>query len=244
MPVAPGDNGVMASVEHEVDQVGTRLLVRLTGDLTVATAPRVRAVLAKCLVDAPDALVVDVGGLRVREPSAFSVFLAVARQAALWPGTTLLLCRAEGMPGTWGRVVIFATAAEALAAPVRHRLPVLSDRLLPVRGAARRGRELSASACERWGLPRLVVPAALVAGELVTNAVVHAGTMADLRISRARWHLLIAVRDGSRAEPRIGAGPADAPGAGRGLRMVAATARRWGSLPAPDGKVVWAALTL
>ncbi len=81
-----------------------------------------------------------------------------------------------------------------------------------------------------------------MAGELVTNAVLHAQTLIDLRFSLGRRYLLIAVRDGSYEIPRVReATPLD-PAAPRGLFLVAQFAKRWGTVPAEGGKVVWASL--
>ncbi|MDP9793642.1 anti-anti-sigma regulatory factor [Catenuloplanes nepalensis] len=238
----------MPPLSTEVDQIGTRTLVRLRGDLTLSSAPQVRLTLSKCLADVPDALIVDLAGLRVREPVALSVFRTVAWQAAVWPGTPLLLCApapetAHLLAGDGpGRLTIFPTASDALAARAARRMPTVGDTVLPMAGASRRARDLAEQACNRWNLPTLGVPAALIAGELVTNAIVHARTMADLRVSLGRRFLLVVVRDGSLATPHLDSGPADAPATGRGLRLVEAIARRWGFLPAPGGKVVWAGL--
>ncbi|GAB7039610.1 MULTISPECIES: STAS domain-containing protein [Catenuloplanes] len=238
----------MPPLSTEVDQIGTRTLVRLRGDLTLSSAPQVRLALSRCLVDVPDALIVDLAGLRVREPVALSVFRTVAWQAAMWPGVPLLLC-APG-PETaqllaaqrLDRLTVFPTASAALTARAARRMPTAGDTVLPTAGASRRARELTEQACHRWNVPVLAVPAAMIAGELVTNAIVHARTMADLRVSLGRRFLLIMVRDGSLAPPHLDTGPPDAPETGRGLRLVEAIARRWGSLPAPGGKVVWAGL--
>ena len=244
------ENGGVPPVACEVDQVGTRLLVRLTGDLTLSSAPQVRLALSKCLVDVPDALVVDLAGLRVREPVALSVFRTVAWQAAVWPGTPLLLCALAPETavllagGTYGRLAVYPTATEALAARAARRMPTVGDTVLPAAGASRRARDLAEQACARWDLPALAAPAATITGELVTNAIVHARTMADLWLSLGARHLLIVVRDGSRDVPRVCRGPADAPETGRGLRLVEAIARRWGVLPASGGKVVWAGLPI
>jgi anti-anti-sigma regulatory factor len=234
----------------EVDQVGTRLLVRLAGDLTLASAPRVRATLSRCLVDVPDALIVDLGNLRVAEPVALAVFRTVAWQAAVWPGTPLLLCAPAPETarllsgGGYGRLAVYPTVTAALSARPARRLPMVGDTVLPTDGASRRARDLAEQACARWNLPTLAAPAAMIAGELVTNAIVHARTMADLRLSLGRRHLVIAVRDGSADLPRVCDGPAAAPSTGRGLRLVEGFARRWGILPAQGGKVVWAGVPL
>jgi anti-sigma regulatory factor (Ser/Thr protein kinase) len=83
----------------------------------------------------------------------------------------------------------------------------------------------------------------LICSELVSNAVDHAGTMMMLRLSLGNGYLLVAVRDGSPAEPVLAARLPTA-SRGRGLHLVSAVAHRWGFLPAHDGKVVWASLLI
>ncbi|WP_157239137.1 ATP-binding protein [Catenuloplanes japonicus] len=240
----------MSAVGCEVDQVGTRLVVRLDGELTLASAPGVRAALSKCLVDVPDALIVDLAALRVAEPVALSVFRTVHWQAALWPGTPMLLCAPAGdtarllAGGGYGRLAVYPSVTAALSARPARRMPMVGDTVLPTDGASRRARDLAEQACARWNLPALAAPAAMIAGELVTNAIVHARTMADLRLSLGRRHLVIAVRDGSAELPRVCEGPDASPATGRGLRLVEAFARRWGIMPAQGGKVVWAGVPL
>ncbi len=238
------------SVRCEVQQHDSHALVRLDGVLTVTTAPHVRLTLLKCLAEQPDALLVDLAGLRVDEARALSLFTAVTRQAAMWPGTPLLLCaptaatRALLARGGYGTPPVFATVDSALAAGRgRASMPSMTDELLPVVGAARQARDRVTEACARWDLPALVGPASVVVSELVSNAVAHAHTMIALRLSLRRRYLHIAVRDGSSEEPRLATTSPLAPGTGRGLLLVDAIARRWGSLPTTGGKVVWAVLS-
>jgi len=87
---------------------------------------------------------------------------------------------------------------------------------------------------------------ALVASELVTNAVVHAGTTVGLRIGRPRGRgtALIEVRDGAplvghRLRPRRQARPGHHT-TGRGLAMVSQLSISWGVRPETEGKTVWA----
>lgn len=70
-------------------------------------------------------------------------------------------------------------------------------------GAARHARDLVTEACAMWDLPDLVGPASLVADELVTNGVEHAGTLMTLRISHRAHQLHLAVGDGSPEPPRL-----------------------------------------
>ncbi|MBN0048298.1 SpoIIE family protein phosphatase [Streptomyces actuosus] len=95
---------------------------------------------------------------------------------------------------------------------------------------------------------RLVEDAILVVSELVTNAVVHAGT--DVRLLcrlEPSGHVVVEVSDQhpSRA-PRDGeavrATP-EPPEHGRGLRLVSALADSWGITYCRDAKTVWARLT-
>ncbi|GAA0486006.1 hypothetical protein Ade02nite_09670 [Paractinoplanes deccanensis] len=239
----------MPGVHCEVEPAGTRLLVRVHGELTLATAPRVRATLLKCLMERPDAVVVDLERAVVADPHAVAVFQAASRQASLWPGTPLLIVATDPrttrlLEAGYGRVALIATVDEALTVEPRRHMPSMSEVLLPLTGAARRARALARDACDRWGLEHLAGPASLIAGELVTNAATHANTMADLRLTRGRRYLMVAVRDGSTQPPVLPPTSSPDPAAPRGLLLVDAVAQRWGTLPADDGKVVWATLPL
>ncbi|NNN37004.1 SpoIIE family protein phosphatase [Streptomyces sp. S3(2020)] len=95
---------------------------------------------------------------------------------------------------------------------------------------------------------RLADDAVVVVSELVTNAVVHAGTDVDLecRLENATGALVVEVSDQhpSRA-PRDSAGEQSygTPEYGRGLRLVAALAESWGITYRKGTKTVWARLT-
>jgi anti-sigma regulatory factor (Ser/Thr protein kinase) len=82
---------------------------------------------------------------------------------------------------------------------------------------------------------------AMVAGELATNAVIHAGSEFTVTVSWTRNRVRVAVRDGSSAPPRLGRTSMET--SGRGLILVSALADRWGSEPLDGGKVVWAELS-
>ena len=83
----------------------------------------------------------------------------------------------------------------------------------------------------------------LVVSELATNAVIHAGTPFSVTVSSDGSVMRISVSDWSALRPIMRDG---SPGAisGRGLRLVAAVAGEWGVDPDPDGKTVWAELSL
>jgi anti-anti-sigma regulatory factor len=227
-----------------------RLLVALAGDLDMPDVVPVRLRLLKCLAEHPEALLIDVSDLVVRQPLALSVLTAIVRQAARWPGVPVLICAPPGdtrqiLDGAaFRRLPVFGSlrAARDHAGAHRVALPTLTDELLPVSGAARQARNVATDACVRWDLPELVAPASLVASELVGNVVDHARTMMTLRVTLRRRYLHVSVADGSSAEPvRTRDLRTDAV-SGRGLMLVEATAHSWGWLPTDTGKVVWAAL--
>ncbi|WP_405009255.1 ATP-binding protein [Kitasatospora sp. NBC_01539] len=85
--------------------------------------------------------------------------------------------------------------------------------------------------------------AALVAAELVGNAVRHAGGPRQLDLEHRGNRLTIAVTDSSRARPRPRPHQADGVG-GHGLFVVDRLAVRWGHDPQEQGKTVWAEMLL
>jgi PAS domain S-box-containing protein len=88
------------------------------------------------------------------------------------------------------------------------------------------------------GASHLGEVAQLVVSELVTNAVVHAGTPVTLRITAGPDALRVEVEDGSPHLPVLRTW-ADTAGTGRGLRIVEEHADRWSADHSGAGKVVW-----
>jgi anti-sigma regulatory factor (Ser/Thr protein kinase) len=113
-------------------------------------------------------------------------------------------------------------------------------------GSVVAARRLVESAARTWGIPDPVADdAALVMSELVTNAVMHAGTPVQVVVRRMGQGLRLEVGDGSSRLPVVGAErPEDLLSTrsmtGRGLAVVAATVDRWGADPSRSGKVMWA----
>jgi anti-sigma regulatory factor (Ser/Thr protein kinase) len=79
----------------------------------------------------------------------------------------------------------------------------------------------------------------LVVDELVTNAVIHAGTPIDVRVQHDAGivHCVVSDRQTDGPLPRI---IETADGRGRGLRLVDVVARRWGVDRDTAGTDVWA----
>lgn len=100
-----------------------------------------------------------------------------------------------------------------------------------------------------WGFADIVDDAVVLTSELVTNAVVHAGTHADVLCLRSEDGVRVEVADRypEREVPLQGAavnmGSPDREG-GRGLQLCAALAGRWGVEYTPTHKSVWFRLDL
>jgi anti-sigma regulatory factor (Ser/Thr protein kinase) len=105
--------------------------------------------------------------------------------------------------------------------------------------APRSARRMLAAQLLTWGIgePERAA-AAMIATELVTNAVEHAATPSQLRVHYDGVVLVIEVRDGCTAAPRLQAPTTGI--TGRGLQLVDRLAARWNYVLHPDGKTIWA----
>jgi anti-sigma regulatory factor (Ser/Thr protein kinase) len=115
--------------------------------------------------------------------------------------------------------------------PERLRLP-------PEIGSARHARRWLA---DRIGSRRpepIVEVASLLVSELVTNAVLHAGTDIDVAVELLEGGVRVEVADRNPVHPARKGYSTDAP-TGRGLVLVDAMADEWGVVDASAGKVVW-----
>jgi anti-sigma regulatory factor (Ser/Thr protein kinase) len=88
---------------------------------------------------------------------------------------------------------------------------------------------------------RRLEDARLIVSELAANAVIHARSAFSVSLDGDDGSARILVQDCSLQAPQL---RDDQPtvSSGRGLRLVAMLASRWGVEPASDGKVVWAEL--
>jgi hypothetical protein len=233
-----------SEVRHLVDRGQSYPLVRLTGVLDAGTVAPVRSTLLEVLAAQPEAVVVDVAGLRVTADDALAVLREVREETRDWPAARLALCGAtdgtQWQSTGWPVWPDQAGAFAALGTPATgHRI---SLELEPVVGAARRARELITETCLRWESPGMAGDACIVATEMVNNVVAHARTPMWLLLARHGDTISIAVRDGSSALPRFTGPVAPTAYGGRGLLLIDSVAARWGLLALAGGKVVWAHL--
>jgi anti-sigma regulatory factor (Ser/Thr protein kinase) len=113
------------------------------------------------------------------------------------------------------------------------------------RDSVRAAREYVRAALASWDCGDLAEVAVLLTSELVTNAVVHAGTALRLAVSYDWPELVVEVSDGSElpvTEPGRRSSPVAPDVGGRGLLLVEFLAARWGVRRETSGKTVWFAL--
>ncbi|TYC24226.1 sulfate transporter [Micromonospora sp. MP36] len=216
-------------------------VVRLTGVLDLAGVDTVREALLARLWQRPGPVIVDLSGVVIAEPGARAAVDDVYRTVADWPAAGVLVLDPAGRAGD--AAPVYPSLDEAQAALADAPLAaVLTADLPPVVGSAREVRALVTDGCARWGVPELAEPGCIAVTEMVNNVVAHAGTPMTVRVAPQDSALHLAVGDHSARRPAYaGLAPLTSTG-GRGLLLIDTLARRWGTTPLPDGKVVWCVL--
>lgn len=115
-------------------------------------------------------------------------------------------------------------------------------------GSVRTARALVGETLRAWRLDGLTDIAMLLVSELVTNSMRYAAGPVGVRLAQVRDRrgvrgLHVEVSDSLPDPPRPRAtGPDDE--RGRGLQLLAAASRRWGTRCGGEGKAVWFELSL
>jgi anti-sigma regulatory factor (Ser/Thr protein kinase) len=185
--------------------------------------------------------------VEVSAPGALRRLASAGRHPRDWPGVPVAvtcLGRRDGQTLRTnllgGHLMVTASLPPALSAILQAARPAgVTRRLAPHPTAPRAARDLVSRALVDWRLSQQIPDACLVVSELVTNAMIHAGTDIDLTLAEHRRSVRVAVRDHGHALRVERHGRSDEHG--RGLGIVAELASAWGVLPHSDGgKVVWA----
>jgi anti-sigma regulatory factor (Ser/Thr protein kinase) len=100
-------------------------------------------------------------------------------------------------------------------------------------------REFVRSRLVSWEATDWLADAVLVASELVSNAILHARTAIELKLSCDLSTVRVEVYDENTRVPVVAGCPVDAT-SGRGLALVAALSSAWGIEHYGEGKIVWA----
>ncbi len=196
-------------------------------------------------------MLVDVTDLWLVQGVCGQVFPAALTRAGSWPWAKLALFGAAPVLGAALRgrritstVPLAADLGSAWAAAQQRPDCVrISRPFAPAPAELGRVRATVRNAAVAWQLSDdLRERAVLVANELVTNAIEHAGTRCAMSLELARASLDIRVRDYFPARLPRCRPPDPTAMRGRGLHLVSAFTSSWGVERQPDGKTVWARL--
>ena len=112
------------------------------------------------------------------------------------------------------------------------------SRLAPEVRSAGSARRFVEATLAQWGARSQLDIVKLLVSELVTNAVVHAHSEAEVVVRLTSSAVRVEVLDRSRDLPVVRQ-PAPTDVSGRGLALVEALATAWGVRMLPEGKAVW-----
>ena len=202
------------------------------------------------LAGRPRGVVCDLSHVgQVSAPAALQGLALNGRHPRDWPGVPLAVAGLGPRAGEslrrqplGGYLLVSESLQQALSAVMQTSLPAVETRQLPPHPTApRASRDFVTRTLLDWRLSRHVPAACLVVSELVTNAMIHAGTDILLTLAEHRRAIRIAVRDEGAQLPVVGS-PASGEH-GRGLPIVAGLSRARGVLPhVQGGKEVWAVI--
>ncbi len=179
-------------------------------------------------------------GLRVAVPDAKVVILsglprermeAVTREA----GAVGYLEKGTPARRLVDELVILAGLLDTVEGGLAERRLTLD----PESQAPRAARRFADETLRRWDCGGTLDTVELLVSELVTNAVIHARSTADVAVVLHRDSIRVEVGDTSDVMPKPRTAAANEP-SGRGLELVAKLATAWGVEQRDDGgKVVW-----
>jgi pimeloyl-ACP methyl ester carboxylesterase len=170
-----------------------------------------------------------------------------------WTARAAALARtgvAGDVPGAAHNAVTTAGERVAARATAFAQIHASTDtppdtRRMPLEHAtpAADARRLAERVLQDWDMTDRTDDVVLVTTELIQNVTQHTDNGGELNLRREADVVLIEVTDSNPQPPRVKSSTPAVPG-GRGMFIVAATARRWGSRPARwagrTGKTVWA----
>src|SRR5262249_20063963 len=74
-----------------LEQRGFTSVLHVAGTLDRSTSPFLRSAFLKCLADEPELIVLELAGMRLTDEVVLTVLPALARHAAIWPGSPVAL---------------------------------------------------------------------------------------------------------------------------------------------------------
>lgn len=226
----------------------TPILV-VEGELDSSTYRTVRDAVIKAAIDEPQAVIVDINGLRAPTSSAWTVFTSARWHVSVWPDVPIVLVCAE----PWVRREI-STAGVTRYVPIHSTLERALDAVrgqsLQVRRRARTelarnissldtARSVIADWLTQWDVPDAIPGAATVATVFIENVLDHTDSAPALIVESHRDSVTVAVEDGSFHLPGRHEDADRGADIVSGLAIVSVLCRAWGATPTSSGKTVW-----
>jgi len=195
----------------------------------------------------PDVVILDLGlpdlqgrdvltGIRNHAPQGRVVVFSGLR-----PAGAELEASVEAYVGKEEEIEMLVDAVESAA---RINVEVVEKTFPHALDSISEARSATAAALEAWGMQSIASDGLVVVSELATNALVHADSPFELRLSRHPRSVRIAVLDHGPGTPEPLA-PSVVRPSGRGLQIVDAMSSAWGVSGLNERtKLVWAELPL
>ena len=242
--------GPQTELRITASAVGDNRVLTLDGVLDDTTYVPLRNAIVKTALDEPDAVIIDVTGLAVRDDPAWVVFTSARWQIAEWPDIPIgLVCAhdqgrsALRRNGITRYVPVYQTLWSALtelpAEGLRRYRRRAAATLLPMNSSIHRCRELTAQWLAAWSRNDFIYAVSIVASELVEMALADTDSPFSLRLETDGSTIAAAVqhRGMTKTSRRGSAGDSVS-----GLDLVAAASRVWGSYTSAAGNTVWAVI--
>ena len=137
------------------------------------------------------------------------------------------------------RIVEEIIAVAGVLDAVAEVLERVQRTLDPDIGSSAAARRFMEETLDRWHCADVLDVVNLLVSELVTNAVVHGGSEADVSVVLTPTALRVEVGDRDEYVPAPKGADDDWATSGRGLALVEAMSKAWGVDPVKGGKVIW-----
>jgi hypothetical protein len=227
-------------------------VLTVEGVLGDATYLPLRDAIVKAALDEPNAVVVDITGLVVRDDPAWAVFTSARLQVSEWPDTPIgLVCaddkgqNALRRNGITRYVPVYPTLQAAvidLAADAARRYRRRERAVLPaMKTSTAQCRQFTTQWLAAWARTDFSHAVSIVATELVEIALADADGPVVLRLETDGSTITVAVQHSGPAKAKTVRRKSHG-GKITGMDLIAANCRVWGTHTSATGTTVWVVL--
>lgn len=238
------------SVVVAVERRGDAAVLFAEGVLDSSTYSSLRDSVIKAALDEPQAVIIDVNGLVVPSPSAWSAFTSARWHVKVWPDVPIMLIagdlrerQAIAGCGVTQFVPVHPTCHAALRAADdfgRHSRSRERAELPRSLAGIRLARAMIDEWLSAWSCRRLIPVASTSATVFIENVLEHSGSTPVLVVESDGDTVTVAVEDGNHLPAVRHEDTGRGANIVSGLAIVAVLCRAWGSMPTSSGKTVWA----